>query len=375
MQVEIKEVITKNELRSFVKFNTELYKDSPYHVPNLIDEEIMTLSRDKNPAFETCEAILYLAYKNRKIVGRIAGIIVHESNRIRNQKYARFGFVDFIDDDEVVDALFDAVIQWAKGKGMTALHGPLGFTDLDHEGALIAGFDQLGTMASLYNYPYYPIQYERMGFEKDTDWYEYKIYIPDRVPEKHLRIGEIVKKKYGLKILKFKKRKDIWPYAYKIFDTLNSSYAQLYGFTPLSAKQIQYYVKMYIPLLQLKLVTLIIREADDEVVGFAITLPSLSRAMQRAKGKLFPFGFIHLLKALYSKPKIVDLYLIGVLPEYQGKGVNALLFVDLIQEYIRIGTVYAETNPEMENNHAVQAQWQYFKTEHHKVRRAFIKQI
>ena len=375
MGVEIKEVKTKKDLRKFVKFNYELYKGNPYHVPNLVDEEMMTLSREKNPAFEVCDAIYFLAYKNEKIVGRIAGIIVHESNRIRNQNHARFGFVDFIDDDEVVDALFDAVVGWAKEKGMTALHGPLGFTDLDHEGTLVEGFDQLGTMATIYNYPYYPKQLERIGFVKDQDWCELKIYIPDSVPEKHLRIAEIVKKKYGLRVMKFKKRKEIWPYAIRIFETLNAAFAPLYGVTPLTAKQINYYVKMYIPMLQLKLITVIIREADDAVVGFAITLPSLSRAMQKSKGKFFPFGFIHLLKALYSKPKIIDLYLIGILPEYQQKGVNSLVFTDLIPEYIRVGAVYAESNAELETNNAVQAQWQYFKTEYHKRRRAYIKPI
>ena len=375
MSVEIREVKTKKELRKFVKFNLELYKNNQYHVPGLIDEEVMTLSKDKNPAFENCEAIYFLAYKNNKIVGRIAGIIVHKANEIWNHKHARFGFVDFIDDKEVVDALFDAVIAWAKEKGMTALHGPLGFTDLDHEGTLIEGFDQLGTMAAIYNYPYYPQHIERMGFVKDQDWIEYKIYIPEAVPEKHQRIGEIVLRKYGLRILKFKKRKEIWPYANKIFEALNEAYAKLYGFSPLTHKQIEYYIKMYIPMLRLNLITIIIRESDDAVVGFAITLPSLSKAMQKAKGSLFPFGFFHLLKALYSKPKIVDLYLMGVLPEYKNKGVNALIFTDLIPEYISMGSVYGESNPELETNNAIQAQWDYFKTEHHKKRRAFIKQI
>ena len=375
MSVEIKEVRTKKELRQFVKFNIELYKDNPYHVPCLIDEEMMTLSKDKNPAFENCDAIYFLAYKNKKIAGRIAGIIVKESNRIWEQNNARFGFVDFIDDSEIADALFGAVTAWAKEKGITTLHGPLGFTDMDHEGMLIEGFDQLGTMATIYNYPYYPQHMERMGFEKDQDWNEYKIYIPDAVPEKHMRIGEIVKQKYGLKVLKFKKRKEIWPYANRIFETLNAAYAPLYGFCPLTPKQIEYYVKMYIPMLRLNLITIIVRESDDAVVGFGISLPSLSRAMQKAKGSLFPFGFIHLLKALYSKPKVIDLYIMGVLPEYKNKGVNALVFNDLIPEYISMGTLYGESNPELVTNSAIQAQWDYFKTEHHKTRRAFIKQI
>ena len=199
MGVEIKEVTSKKELKKFVKFNIELYKNNPYHVPSLIDEEMMTLDREKNPAFEVCASIYFLAYKEGKVVGRIAGIINHRSNETWNQKHARFGFVDFINDKEVVDALFAAVEKWAKEKGMEALHGPMGFTDLDHEGMLIDGFDQLGTMATIYNFPYYPQQMERMGYVKDQDWHEFKVYIPDEVPEKHMRIGEIVKKKYGLK--------------------------------------------------------------------------------------------------------------------------------------------------------------------------------
>ena len=292
------------------------------------------------------------------------------------EKRARFGFVEFIDDAEVVDALFDAVIHWAKSKGMNELHGPLGFTDMDHEGMLVEGFDQLGTMATIYNYPYYPKHMERMGFVKDQDWHEFKIFVPrEGIPEKHQRIGEIVKKKYGLSIRKFKNKEEVMPYAHKIFHTLNAAFEPLYGFSALTEKQIDYYINMYIPMLRYELVTVITRDADDEVVGFGISLPSLSKAMQKANGHLFPFGWIYLLKALKSKPKVIDLYLTGVLPEYQSKGVNALLFNDLIPVYNRLGVVYAESNPELETNSAVQAQWSYFKREHHKTRRAFIKKI
>lgn len=375
MGVIIKEVTNKKELKKFVKFNIELYKDNPYHVPNLIDEEMMTLDKDKNPAFEIGEAVCFLAYRDKKIVGRISAMINYRSNEVWNQQSARFGFVDFIDDEEVVDALFEAVEKWAKEKGMKDIRGPLGFTDMDNEGMLIHGFDQLGTMATIYNYPYYPKHLERMGYEKDQDWKEFKIYIPDEIPVKHQRIGEIVKEKYGLKTMKFKSHKEIWPYANKIFYALNAAYTPLYGFAPLTDKQIAYYVKMYIPMIRLDMVTVIVREADDEVIGFGISLPSLSKAMQKAKGRMFPFGFIPLLRALKLKPKVVDLYLMGVLPEYQGKGVNALLFNDLIPVYIKQGVEYAETNPELETNNAVQAQWDYFKKEHHKTRRAFKKQL
>lgn len=375
MSIEIKQVTTRKELKEYVKFNIELYKDNPYAVPELISEEMETLDKEKNPAFEICEAINFLAYRKGKIVGRITGIINHPSNEIWKEKQARFGFVDFIDDEEVADALFGAVEKWAKEKGMEALHGPMGFTDMDNEGMLVEGFDQLGTMATLYNYPYYPKHIERLGFVKDQDWHEFKIYIPEKVPDKHLRIGELVKKKYGLKVLKFKKVKELMPYVQQIFDTLNLAFAPLYGFAPLTQKQIDYYVKKYIPMLRLEFVTVIIREEDDAVVGFGISLPSMSRALQKVKGKMFPFGWYHLLKALYTKPEIIDLYLTGVLPEYQNKGVNALLFNDLIPIYQGIGLEYAETNPELETNSAVQAQWDYFKREHHKTRRAYIKQL
>lgn len=375
MSVVIKEVTSKKELKKFVKFNIELYKGNPYHVPGLIEEEMVTLDREKNPAFEVCDAIYFLAYKDDRIVGRIAGMINRRSNETWNQRHARFGFVDFIDDIEVVDALFDAVEQWAKKKGMDAMHGPMGFTDMDHEGMLIEGFDQMGTMAAIYNFPYYPVHLERLGYTKDQDWHEFKIYIPEKVPEKHLRIGEIVKKKYGLRVMKFKKTKEIKPYAQKIFETLNDSYTPLYGFARLTQQQIDYYVKMYIPMLRLDLITIIIREEDDNVVGFGISLPNLSHALRKAKGHLFPIGWIYLLRALKTKPKVVDLYLTGVLPEYQNKGVNALLFNDLIPAYQNSGTIYAESNPELESNSAVQAQWDYFKREHHKSRRAFIKEL
>lgn len=375
MSVEVREVKGKKELRKFVKFNIDLYKDNPYHVPGLIDEELVTLDQTKNPAFEVCDAVYFLAYKDGKIAGRIAGMVNRRSNETWNQKYARFGFVDFIDDEEVVDALFGAVEKWARSQEMEAVLGPMGFTDLDHEGMLIEGFDQLGTMATIYNYPYYPRHMERLGYEKDQDWHEFKIYIPDGIPEKHQRIGEIVKKKYGLKTMKFTRTKDLMPYAQKVFETLNAAYTPLYGFAKLTQKQIDYYIKMYIPMLRLDLVTLIVREEDDAVVGFGISLPSLSNALQKAKGKMLPFGWFHLLKALKTNPKVVDLYLTGVLPEYQNKGVNALLFNDLIPVYKRVGAVYAESNPELESNNAVQAQWDYFKREHHKTRRAFIKRL
>ena len=355
MAVEIRQITEKSDMRKFVKFNLRLYRGNPYHVPGLVEDELLTLDPARNPAFKFCEAAYFLAYKDGRIVGRIAGIINHRANETWNQNNARFGFVDFINDNEVVDALFSAVIDWAKKRGKEMLQGPMGFTDLDHAGMLIEGFDQLGTMATIYNYAYYPKQMERMGFIKDQDWQEYKIY--------------------GLKTLKFRSQQEILPYAHRIFDTLNQAYSVLYGVSELSREQIDYYVRMYIPMLRYDYVTVIVREEDDKVVGFGITLPNLSRALQKAKGRLFPFGWAHLLRALKMKNPVVDLYLIGVIPEYQNKGVNALLFDDLIPIFHKNGIRYAESNPELETNAAVQMQWNYFERKHHKTRRAWIKEI
>jgi GNAT superfamily N-acetyltransferase len=375
MAIKIVEVTDKSLLKKFVTFNIQLYSGNPYHVPGLIEDELMTLSKDRNPAFDFCESVYFLAYKDDKIAGRIAGIINHRANATWNQQYARFGFVDFIDDEEVSATLFKSVEQWALDKGMNGIQGPLGFTDLDHEGLLVWGFDQLGTMATAYSFPYYMEHLAKLGYVKDQDWNEFQVQVPKEVPEKHRRISEIVLQKYGLKIMKFKKTKEIWPYAKKIFELWNEAYRPLYGYSELSEKQINYYVKMYIPMLRLDMITVVIRESDDKVVGLAITMPSLSKALQKAKGRLLPFGWIYLLKALYGKGEIFDLYIMGVLPEYQNKGINALIFYDLIPIFNRMGFKYAESNPELELNQKMQSQWDYFEVKHHKTRRAFIKHL
>lgn len=362
-------------MKKFARFNIDLYKDCPYHVPGLISDEIMTLNPNVNPAYQFCESICYLAYKDDKIVGRIAGIINHKANEHWNQKYGRFGFVDFIDDEEVSKALFEAVEKWVKSKGMNGIQGPLGFTDLDHEGLLVWGFDKIATMVASYSYPYYMDHLAKLGYVKDQDWHEFLIKIPAEVPDRHKRISEIVMKKQGLKIMKFKKTKEVWPYARRIFELWNLAFSPLYGYSELSPEQIDYYVKMYIPLLRLELVTLIVREEDDEIIGLGIALPNLSKAFQKAQGKLFPTGWLPLLQSMYGKNEILDLYLMGVHPDYQNKGVNALLFYDLIPIFNKFGFKYAETNPELELNTKVQSQWEDFEHEHIKTRRAFIKHL
>ncbi len=376
MSITIQEISGTRGLKKFAKFPIDLYKGNEYYVPSLVLDEVGTLDAKNNPAFDFCESVYYMAYKDGKPVGRIAGIINRKVNEKTGEKAARFGFVDFIDDREVSEALFDAVENWAKSKGMDQIHGPLGFTDMDPEGLLIEGFDQLGTMSAIYNHPYYRQHIEDRGYEKAVDWVEYKIKVPEGVPEKHQRISDIVQRKYNLRIVKFKNASEVYKgnYGQKIFDLINHAYADLYGYSNLSQRQIDYYVKMYIPLLRLENVTVIVDE-HDELIAVGIALPSLSKALQKSRGRLFPIGFIHLLKALKGKNDGVDLLLVAVRPDYQSKGVNALLFSDLIPVFIRNGYKYAESNPELEMNEKVQSQWQYFERVQHKRRRAYTKKI
>lgn len=377
MAITIKKVDTKKELKAFIRFNYELYKDNPYSVPDLYDDMLNTFSPKKNAAFEFCEADYFLAYKDGKPVGRVAAIINRRANETWNKKEARFGWIDFTDDGEVSKALLDTVEEWGRKRGMTSLVGPLGFTDMDAEGMLIEGFDQLSTMATTYNYPYYPQHMERLGFRKDADWVEFKLMVPEKMPDKYRRVAEIILRKYNLKIKKLKNRKEIREgnYGQKIFDLINEAYAPLYGYSQMTQGQIDQYVKTYLNLLDLRMVTLV-EDEQKNLIAVGISMASLSRALQQAKGKLLPFGWYYLLKALFVKrPKVLDLLLVAVKPEYQSKGVNALLFYDLIPIYQQMGFEYGESNPELEENKKVQAQWDYLETVQHKRRRAFRKDI
>lgn len=377
MAIEIRAVdhSKRSQIRKFVKFGIDFYKDNPYYVPPLVMDDTNTLSPKKNPAFDFCEAQAFMAYRDGKPVGRIAGIINHKVNGRTGRKDLRFGFVDFIDDPEVSQALFDAVSQWGRVKGMTSIVGPLGFTDMDQEGMLTFGYDEVGTMATIYNYPYYPQHMERMGFEKDADWMEYYLTVPDAVPEKHRRIAEIVKERNGLKVKKYSSRKKIREeYGVALFELINEAYDKLYGYSPLSPKQIQYYINMYLSILNLELVT-VVTDADDKIVAIGISIQSFSKALQKCRGRIFPFGWVHLLPVLLGKSDAVDLLLIAVKPEYQSKGVNALLFADLIPYYIKNGYRHAESNPELDSNAKVQNQWGSFEARQHRRRRAFRKPL
>lgn len=366
---------TRRELLQYVKFGINLYHNNPCYVPPLVIDEIMTLSPKKNPAFEVCRAQSFLARRDGKIVGRITAIINDLVNSKNDSKVMRFGFTDFIDDNEVVDALFDAVTTWGKERGMTSIIGPLGFSDMDHEGMLTDGFDQMGTMATIYNHPYYVGHMERMGFTKDVDWVEYRITIPDAIPEKYARIAQIVKTKYNLHSISLTSRKVVKEkYGKALFNLINDAYADLYGFSPLTEKQIDYYIDQYLGIIRLDCVSVIVDENDD-IIAVGISMPSLSEGLRKSRGKLFPTGWSHLLKALKGHTDTVDLLLVAVKPEYQSKGVNALIFNDLIPAFNKAGYKYAESNPELEANESVQKQWEYFDRRQHRKRRAWRKEI
>ncbi len=376
MSVEVIKVETIKQLKEFVNYNYELYKNCPYAVPELYEDAVNTLRKDRNAAFEFCEADYFLAMRDGKIVGRVAAIINKRANERWGLKAARFGWVDFIDDAEVSAALISAVEQWARERGMTELQGPLGFTDFDREGMLVEGFDRLGTMATIYNYPYYPQHMERLGFEKDADWVEFLIKVPEKNWEKAERLSAIIARKYKLRVVKCKSRSELAKrYGKALFELVNECYAPLYGYSPLSDKQIEQFIKQYLPVIDLRLVSLIVDE-NDNLVALGVTLVSLARALQKAKGRIFPFGWFHLAKALFfSRPKRLDFLLVAIKPEYQSKGVMALLFNDLMPRFIAMGFEDVETNPELETNNKVQAQWESFNPEQHKRRRAYKKAL
>ena len=374
MSVVVKEVKNRKELKKFIWFGINMYKNNPYAAPPLAMDDLLNLSKGKNPALEFCDTAFFLAYKGDKIVGRIAGIIQPVANETWDQKHVRFGWVDFVDDPKVSNALFAAVESWAKSKGMTYIHGPLGFTDFDNEGALVEGYDRAGTLATIYNHPYYIEHYERMGFEKEADWVEYLITVPKVFPEKFIRTAEIVKQKYKLRPVQLVSKKDtVERYGQKIFDLLNECYKDLFGFAKLTDEQIQFYIKLYFSFFRLDTVVLVENDKAD-LIAFGIAMPSFTKALQKAKGKLFPLGWYYMLNAI-KKNDLLDLYLIAVHPDYQNKGVNAILFAEMMPVAAKNGYVYAESNPELETNTKVTAHWDYFEHEIHKRRRVFKKAI
>ncbi len=376
MAVEIRKVApVKSELRKFVEFGIDFYKGNPCFVPPLVSDDVNTLLPSANPAFDFCEAQSFMAWRDGQPVGRITGIINNNVNDRTGTKTLRFGFVEFIDDAEVCDALMDAVEQWGRERGMTEIVGPMGFTDMDHEGMLTYGFDEIGTMATIYNYPYYPVHMERRGMVKDAGWVEYRIEIPTEVPEKIARIADIVKRRYKLSVAEPSSKKELKErYGQALFNLINEAYDKLYGYSPLTPRQIDHYINQYLCILRLNDVCVIVDE-NDTVVGIGISMPSCSKALQKSRGRIFPFGWWPLLKALKGRNDVVDLLLVAIAPEYQSRGVNALLFSCLIPRYNANGYRHAESNPELEDNSSVQNQWQYFERRQHRRRQVYKKSL
>ena len=379
--IEIKKVESKKDLKTFIDFHYDLYEGNEYDVPNLFSDEMNTLSKDKNAAFEFCEAEYYLAYKDGKLAGRVAAIINHKANNKWGKKSVRFGWIDFIDDREVSKALLDAVEKYGREKGMEDVVGPLGFTDMDPEGMLVWGFDQLGTMPTIYNYAYYPEHIEALeGFEVDNKYVEFKIMVPDEVPEKYAKIAMMIEKRYNLHVRKLTK-KDVFQggMGQKIFDLINDTYKDLYGYSELSQKQIDQLIKSYLGFLDFNLITCIEdwTGGEHKLIGVGITMPSLAHALRKCRrGRLLPFGWFHVLRAIKQhKTNIVDLLLIGILPEYRAKGANALLFADLIPWYQKYGIEWGETQVELETNAGVQGQWGALTPVMHKRRKCYKKII
>lgn len=377
--IQVVEVTTSKQRKAFVDFFYDLYRDSPYAVPYLYLAEKLTLKPGSNPAFEFCEAQCFLAYNDGKVVGRVAAIINHRANDYWKREMARFGWFDFVDDPKVSEALLLAVEKWGKGKGMTEIAGPFGFEDMDREGMLVDGFDELSSMYVNYNYPYYPKHMDRLGYRKDNDYVEYRIKVPEVTPEKFAGTAKLIKTRYHLEERKFSHREMTkGGKARELFNILNITYGNLYGYSQLSTEQVDTITNNYIKLADLNLVTCVVdTEKDDKMVGFGVSFPSFSEALRHTRnGHLLPFGWWHLLKVMkWHKTPTVDLLLIGVLPEYRVKGANAIIFNDLISWYRRYGFKYAVTGPQMETNKGVLSQWQYLESEEIRRHRIYVKDI
>ncbi len=371
MSTTIHEVVSNKELKQFIKFPIKLYAECDLWVPPLIYSEMQVLQKGKNPAFDYCEAKYWLAYRGKEIVGRVAGIINHRSIDKWGKRMVRIGWIDFIDDYEVSSMLFSTVENWARQKGLEGTHGPLGFTDMDNEGLLVEGFDKLPTIANIYNYPYYVAHFEKYGYTKVEDWLQYVFNASQPIPDKVQRINQLITQKYNLKVLQFTSVSEVLHRARELFEVLNASFSSLYEFVPLTDKEIDYYIKQYFSFIKPEFICMV-ADATDKIIGFGVSMPSLSRAMQKAKGHLFPFGFIHILKAL-RKNDTIDLYLNGVLPEWQNKGVHSLYYTEMNKAYIRNNIKIAISNPQLESNTNAISAWKNYDKELYIRRRCYGK--
>ena len=373
--VEIREVRTRSELRKFVNYPNVLYRDVPQFIPAFYGDDLDDWNPKKNPAFSYCEAKCWLALRDGKVVGRIGAILSRRANEKWGLNRMRFTQVDFIDDFEVSSALFEAVEQFAREKGCTEVHGPLGFTDLDREGMLVEGFDRRGMFITYYNHPYYNDHLRRLGYEKDVDWVEMLVEVPydEHTITRMDKLSERVMRYSNLHIAEVKSRKDYKPLVEKVFELINAAYSGLYGTVLLDERQIKRYAKKFVPLINPDLACFVLDE-HDSLVGFGVSAPSMALAMKKSNGRLLPFGFVRVLRALKVNDTL-DLFLVAVIPEYQNKAVNAIMLNHVLKGCLKMGIRRAETGPQLETNHKVQSQWNFFKTEQHKRRRCYVKAL
>ena len=376
MAIEIKTVTTKKDLKTFVRFANKMYKGNKFYVPSMPMDDLKTLDKNYNAAFDFCEAEYFLAYKDGKLAGRVAAILNKKANEAWKVNQIRFGWFDFIDDIEVSKALLDSVIAFGKARGVNQIVGPLGFTDFDPEGMLVEGYDRMSTMALIYNHPYYPEHLQKLGYEKETGWVEYRLTLPDEVPERHVRVAEFVTERYGLKVVKkTKSQVNKEKYGQKIFTLLNEAYKNLYGFSLLSEKQIDQFVDTYLGVIDMDMLSFV-EDKEGNLIAAGLTMPSIAETLQKCNGEMLPFGWYHLLKALKAK-RITDfdLLLIAVRPDYQDKGVTALIFNEMTPHFLRYGIQRVETTAILEDNHKSRANFLAFDHIQHKRRRAYVKAL
>lgn len=371
--ISIKEVQSKRDLKAFVRFPMVLYKNSPYYVPPILKEEMEVLQPETNPVFRNASAHFFLAYKRNKIVGRIAVIINRIEVKELNKPKIRFGWFDVIDDLDVTKALLGKVEEIGRNNGLSYMEGPVGFSNMDKAGLLVKGFDELNTMITLYNHPYYEKHFLTLGFEPQATWVEYRIKVPEATRKKVRKFAKIVKERYNLHLIRFKNTKQILPYVDQMFDLLNKTYSTLQTFVPIQQYQINHYKEKYIPYIHPDYITCIADE-NGKLIAFSIVMPSFSKALKRMDGKMYPFGFLHLLRA-QKRNNVAAFYLIGIDPEYQNKGVTAIIFEEMNETFLRNGIEVVETNPELEENKAIQALWSDYDHEQHKKRRTYRKSL
>ena len=374
MSISIIEVTNKKQLKKWIEFPNKLYKGNEYYVPFLFNDEMDTFTIEKNPAYDFCETKLFLAYKDKKIVGRIGGLINHAYNEKWDKNRIRFTRFDFIDDYEVSSALFNAVVSWGKERGHTEIMGPIGFTDMDHEGMLIEGYEEMNMSITFYNYPYYLDHMTKLGLEKEVDWVEFQVFVPEQLDPRIDKISKRILERNGFELVTYTDRKVLYKEAFDAFKVIDMAFSKLYGTVPLTQAIIKKTIDDFVNLVNLDYLCSV-KNSDGQVIGFGVLIPSIAKALKKSNGKLFPFGLIRMIKALQGKNDVLEMFLVGVDPEYQKLGIPAIMMNELLKNCIKNGVKLCETGPELETNSDVQGMWKGFETRQHKRRRCFLKEI